>query len=427
MKLNELLHFVQGGEFHMKKKTLSLILASAMVVSLAACGNSNTPADSPAPAPENTPAETTPADNAQESTAENNQEDMSPDNSSEQADAPTDDTVSVEGKIALVTDVGTIDDESFNQATWEGVVAYGDAHKIEYTYYQPTEDSTEERINQIDLAVSEGATVIVLPGYLFGETLSEVQTTYPDVNFIAVDVSEGDMTAPIESNAYACTFSEEQAGYLAGYAAVKEGYTKLGFLGGMAVPAVIRYGYGYVQGVDAAAQEMGVDVEVKYTYGGQFYGDANITAKMESWYSEGTEIVFACGGGIYTSAMEAALGYDGMIIGVDVDQYSVGEGNDYNPVLTSAMKGLTATVEDRLDAYFSGNWDSIGGKVQNLGLADGDYIGLPTEGASWAFSTFTKDEYQKLLDGITDGSIAISNDTENQPTVGEGVTVTYID
>ena len=172
----------------MKKKTLSLILASAMVVSLAACGNSNTPADSPAPAPENTPAETTPADNAQESTAENNQEDMSPDNSSEQADAPTDDTVSVEGKIALVTDVGTIDDESFNQATWEGVVAYGDAHKIEYTYYQPTEDSTEERINQIDLAVSEGATVIVLPGYLFGETLSEVQTTYPDVNFIAVDV-----------------------------------------------------------------------------------------------------------------------------------------------------------------------------------------------------------------------------------------------
>lgn len=266
-----------------------------------------------------------------------------------------------------------------------------------------------------------------MPGYLFGETLSEVQTTYPDVNFIAVDVSEGDMTAPIESNAYACTFSEEQAGYLAGYAAVKEGYTKLGFLGGMAVPAVIRYGYGYVQGVDAAAQEMGVDVEVKYTYGGQFYGDANITAKMESWYSEGTEIVFACGGGIYTSAMEAALGYDGMIIGVDVDQYSVGEGNDYNPVLTSAMKGLTATVEDRLDAYFSGNWDSIGGKVQNLGLADGDYIGLPTEGASWTFSTFTKDEYQKLLDGITDGSIAISNDTENQPTVGEGVTVTYID
>lgn len=366
----------------MKKKMLSLALASVMAVSLTACGGSS-----------NAPA----------------------------ADSTAD------GKIALVTDVGTIDDESFNQATWEGVKQYGDAHSIEYTYYQPTEDSTEERINQIDLAISEGATVVVMPGYLFGETLSEVQKTYPDVNFIALDVSEGDMTAPIESNAYACTFSEEQAGYLAGYAAVKDGYTKLGFLGGMAVPAVIRYGYGYVQGINAAAQELGVEVEVKYTYGGQFYGDANITAKMESWYAEGTEIVFACGGGIYTSAMEAALNYKGMIIGVDVDQHSIGEGNAYNPVLTSAMKGLTATVVDKLDAYFTGNWASIGGQVQNLGLADGDYIGLPTDNASWAFKTFTKDEYQSLLSGIKDGSIAISNNTENEPQVGGGVSVNYID
>lgn len=397
----------------MKKKALSLVLASAMVVSLAACGSSSeTPsADTAAdvPATEAAPAETTPAETAAPET---------------EADA---EVTIAEGKIALVTDVGTIDDESFNQATWEGVQQFGDANGIEYTYYQPTEDSDEERINQIDLAVAEGATVVVLPGYLFGPALSEVQSTYPDVNFIAVDVSEGDMTAPIEANAYACTFSEEQAGYLAGYAAVKEGYTKLGFLGGMAVPAVIRYGYGYIQGIDAAAQELGVEVEVKYTYGGQFYGDANITAKMESWYSEGTEIVFACGGGIYTSALEAALNYDGMIIGVDVDQYSVGEGNDYNPVLTSAMKGLTATVVDKLEGCFTGQWDTFGGQVQNLGLEDGDYLGLPTEGDSWAFETFTQDEYQEILAGIKDGSITISNDTETQPEVSEGVTVSYID
>ncbi|MBQ3164780.1 MAG: BMP family ABC transporter substrate-binding protein [Lachnospiraceae bacterium] len=362
----------------MKKKVLSLMLASAMVMSLVACGSAETPAEE-------------------------------------------------KGKIALVTDVGTIDDESFNQASWEGVVQYGDANGIEYTYYQPIEDSTEERINQIDLAVSEGASVIVLPGYLFGETLSEVQATYPDVRFIALDVSKGDMTAPIEANAYACTFSEEQAGYLAGYAAVKDGYTKLGFLGGMAVPAVIRYGYGYIQGIDAAAQELGVDVEVKYTYGGQFQGDASITAKMDSWYSEGTEIVFACGGGIYTSALEAALNYNGMIIGVDVDQYSVGEGKAYNPVLTSAMKGLTATVVDKLDTFYKGEWDTIGGQIQNLGLADGDYLGLPTDGDSWAFKTYTKDDYNAQLKSIKDGSITISNDTENQPTVSEKTTVNYID
>ena len=399
----------------MKKKVLSLILASAMVVSLAACGSSEAPADT-TPAADSAATETKTEATETETKTET------------ETEAPADTAAAtVEGKIALVTDVGTIDDESFNQATWEGVVQYGDANGIEHTYYQPTEDSTEERINQIDLAVSEGATVIVLPGYLFGETLSEVQTTYPDVKFIAVDVSEGDMSVPIEANAYACTFSEEQAGYLAGYAAVKDGYTKLGFLGGMAVPAVIRYGYGYVQGIDAAAQEMGVDVEVKYTYGGQFYGDANITAKMESWYSEGTEIVFACGGGIYTSAMEAALNYDGMIIGVDVDQYSVGEGNAYNPVLTSAMKGLTSTVVDKLDGYFSGNWDSFGGQIQNLGLADGDYLGLPTDGASWAFKTYTQDEYNAQLASIKDGSIVISNDTENQPTVSDKTTVNYID
>lgn len=397
----------------MKKKALALVLASSMVVSLAACGNSNT-------------AEETPV--SQDASVEAATNDAAETTTTEEATAETATAAAaVEGQIALITDSGDITDESFNQSTWEGVCAFGDANGIEYNYYKPADDTDEERLNSIDLAVAEGATVLVLPGYLFGPALAEAQTTYPDVTFIAVDVSEGDLGTAIESNAYACTFMEEQAGYLAGYAAVKDGYTKLGFLGGMAVPAVIRYGYGYVQGINAAAEEMGVDVEVKYTYGGQFYGDANITAKMESWYDQGTEIVFACGGGIYTSAMEAALNYEGMIIGVDVDQYSIGEGNAYNPVLTSAMKGLQSTVVDKLETYFAGGWASIGGKIDNLGLADGDYIGLPTEGASWAFKTFTTAEYDAVLASIKDGSIAISNDTENAPEVGAHTSVEYID
>lgn len=397
----------------MKKKVLSLVLASSMVVSLAACGSSET-ASEPAATTETATTEAATTAEAETTAAE--------------TEAAESNAISTEGQIiALITDSGDITDESFNQTTWEGVCEFGDANGVEYNYYKPAEDTDEERLNSIDLAVAEGATVIVLPGYLFGPALSEAQETYPDVTFIAVDVSEGDMSVPIAKNAYACTFMEEQAGYLAGYAAVKEGYTKLGFLGGMAVPAVIRYGYGYVQGINAAAEEMGVDVEVNYTYGGQFYGDANITAKMESWYAAGTEIVFACGGGIYTSAMEAALNYEGMIIGVDVDQYSIGEGNAYNPVLTSAMKGLQATVVDKLTAYFNGEWDTVGGKVDNLGLADGDYVGLPTGGESWTFETFTVDEYEATLAGIKDGSITISNDTENAPEVGEHTTVNYID
>ena len=179
-------------------------------------------------------------------------------------------------------------------------------------------------------------------------------------------------------------FHEEQAGYLAGYAAVKEGYTKLGYLGGMAVPAVQRYGYGYIQGINDAAEEMGVDVEIKYTYGGQFFGDATITAKMEGWYSEGTEVVFACGGGIYTSAVEAANKYEGKVIGVDVDQSNI------DPcIITSAMKGLYNATYEALDTYFTGNWDTIGGTLSSLSLTDGDYVGLPTD--TWSMKNFTVD------------------------------------
>lgn len=390
----------------MKKKALSLVLASAMVASLAACGSAEAPATE-APAADTT-ATTEAAKETEAPAAET---------------AAEESTATVEGKIALVTDSGDITDESFNQSTWEGVVAFGDANGIEYNYYKPADDNDEERINAIDLAIQEGATVVVLPGYLFGPALAECQDTYPDVKFIAVDVSAFDLGVDIASNAYACTFMEEQAGYLAGYAAVKDGYTKLGFLGGIAVPAVIRYGYGYVQGVNAAAEDMGVDVEVKYTYGGQFYGDANITAKMESWYEQGTEIVFACGGGIYTSAVEAANNYDGKVIGVDVDQRPI----IGDRCLTSAMKGLQATVVAKLEGLFAGNWDSIGGKIDNLGLADGDFVGLPTSDESWTFATFTKDEYQATLDGIKNGTITIANDTENKPEVGTHTTVEYID
>ena len=283
-------------------------------------------------------------------------------------------------KVALVTDVGTIDDESFNQATWQGVESWCTANGIEYTYYQPTEDSTDARVISITQAISEGANVIVMPGYLFGTTLLEVQDLYPEVYFIAIDVAPGDLTYDYvtyyepAANSTAISFAEEQAGYLAGYATVMDGYTKLGFLGGMAVPAVVRYGYGFIQGADDAAAEMGVDIEINYTYGGQFFGDANITAKMDGWYSAGTEIVFACGGGIYTSAVEAALNYNAMVIGVDVDQNYIGVTGveagtyDFNPFVTSAMKGLQNVTETALDDLQNGDWANYGGQFLKFSL-----------------------------------------------------------
>jgi len=237
----------------MKKKVISLLLTAAMATTMfAGCGSSSE---------ENTTADNnqTAAPAATEAAAEESTEAAAP-------------AVSADGKIAMITD-SDITDESFNQITWETCVAYGDKNGIEYQYYKPAEDTDEERINAIDLAVADGATVIVMPGYLFGPAIAEEQDLYPDVSFIAVDVTEADIVdlsgnaVGISDNVYICSFQEEQAGYLAGYAAVKDGYTSLGFLGGIAVPAVIRYGYGYIQGINDAAEEMGVDVDVKYYYG----------------------------------------------------------------------------------------------------------------------------------------------------------------
>ena len=336
-------------------------------------------------------------------------------------------------KVALTCDTGTIDDESFNQACWTAVSGYmGD----DCQYYIPEADASDEvRETKIRQAVNDGADVIVCVGYLYGASLAWAADQYPDVKFIAVDVTQGDIgTDSIPANCYCITFKEEQAGYLAGYAIAKDGKTKLGFLGGMAVPAVIRYGYGYVQGADAAAQELGTNIDINYFYGGQFYGDANITSRMEGWYSNGTQVVFACGGGIYTSAVEAALKSNGYVIGVDVDQNYIGvngvaDGSfAYNPFITSAMKGLTEAVNTALSDIEAGDWSDIAASNGNFGLEDGDYIGLPTDADSWNFETFTTDEYEEVKGKIKSGEITVDNSSDDatKPTVSEFTTVNYI-
>ena len=376
------------------KKILAMLLALVMVLSLAACGgNEAKPTEAPAANPTEAPAV----------------------QGGEEAPAVEAGLIT---KVALVTDVGTIDDESFNQACWEGVEDWCTANGLEYTYYQPTEDSTDARVLSIAQAIAEGYNTIVLPGYLFGATLTMVMEEYPEVYFIAVDVASGDLTIDYTTfydpaaNTACLTFSEEQAGYLAGYAAVKDGYTKLGFLGGMAVPAVIRYGYGFIQGADAAAAEMNVNIEINYTYGGQFFGSPEITAKMEGWYQAGTEVVFACGGGIYTSALEAAEKNNGKVIGVDVDQSYVSE-----LIVTSAMKQLKNVTMTVLDALHNGEWATFGGKISNFSLAEGEYVGLPTAEESWRLNTFTVEEYETLKGAIIDGSVVVDNNTEALPAV----------
>ncbi len=368
-----------------------------MVFALAACGGGSTASPSPSasqPAPtESAPAETTPA--------------------------------AADFSVAMITDYGDITDQSFNQTTYEACKAYCDANGVPFNYYKPAGDSTAERVAMVEAAADEGYNVIVMPGYAFGETITQVAEEYADVTFIALDVGEGDLgDYTLPSNVYCAVYQEELCGYMAGYAAVKLGYTHLGFLGGMAVPAVVRYGYGFVQGADAAAAGTSADVTVEYVYGNQFFGDADITAYMDNWYQTlGVQAVFACGGGIYASAAEAAAKVDGAkVIGVDVDQAGIIDGAyGAGMTVTSAMKGLAPTVQHMLEEVAAGNFANYGGKIETLGLVSGDdptanYVQIPMETTQWG-DGFTQDDYKALVKAMFDGTVTVSNDITAMPAV----------
>ena len=403
------------------KKFFALLLSLAMVLALVACGQKE-----PTPDDTQTPDDTTPE---------------------------------AEYKIAMITDYGDITDQSFNQTTYEACKAFAEDNSIEFSYFKPAGDNTADRVAMIEKAVNDGFNVIVMPGYAFGGAIVEAAPEFPDVKFIALDVAAGDLleTAVAKageaydytpenwdlnkyvdmSNVYCAVYQEELCGYMAGYAAVKLGYKNLGFLGGMSVPAVVRYGYGFVQGVDAAAADMGLtDVKVNYIYGGQFFGDADITAVMDTWYQGGTEVVFACGGGIYTSAVDAAKKVEGAkVIGVDVDQAGViakYAGVD-GMTVTSAMKGLyPATYDTLTDVIVNGNWDKYVGKIATLGLVSGtdpeaNYVQIPMgDGTQWSDS-FTQDDYKAMVKDMFDGKITVSNNTSSDVSAADFATVITVD
>lgn len=377
------------------KKFLALILALVMALSLVACGEQKQP------------------------------DNQDPDN--------TGDNAEVTYKVAMITDYGDITDQSFNQTTYEACKAFAEANGVDFQYFKPAGDNTADRVAMIESAIDQGYNVIVMPGYAFGAAIAETAPNFSDVKFIALDVSAGDLGEGfvVPANLYCAVYQEELCGYMAGYAAVKLGYKNLGFLGGMAVPAVQRYGYGFVQGVDAAAAELKLtDVKLNYAYGNQFFGDADITAAMDTWYAGGTEVVFACGGGIYTSAVDAAKKVEGAkVIGVDVDQagvianYAAGEGADAATVegykaltVTSAMKGLyPATYDTLTDVIVNGNWEKYSAKIDTLGLVSADdpaanYVQIPMESTQWADGAFTQDDYKALVKAMFDGTLTVSND-----------------
>ena len=364
------------------KKMIALMLAVLMVAALFAGCGSKAPAEAPAEAPaaagfdyEAIPNEMTAADGKYQ--------------------------------IAFVTDVGQLLDKSFNQGTWEGVKRYATENGKAYKYYQPSNGDTAtdaDRYDAMKAAVDNGAEIIVCAGFLQAKALAQAAEAFPEVKFVFID---GWATGI--ANVMSIDFQEEQSGYLDGYAAVKEGYTKLGFTGGGGGenPACCRFGYGYVQGAQAAAAEMGVNVEMKYSweYGSSFGASPELQTMLNGWYTAGTEVIFACGGSMCQSAFAAAGANDGVVIGVDVDQSSQSE-----YVITSATKGLREAVMVACDVFYSGKWDEVGGNCTTLGAAE-DAVGLPT--ATWSMEKFSVEDYNKLFESLKNGSVVVDRDYAN--------------
>lgn len=387
----------------MKKRILALFMAAAMVTGLTACGGGSGTQTTTAAG--GAAAETTAA--AAETTAAQKTASESSDGGYE---------------LALVTDLGTIDDKSFNQGAWEGLTKYAEENGISYKYYQPQEGTTDSYLETIGLAIEGGAKLVVCPGFLFEEPVYLAQDQYPDTKFILLDGEphSGDYSEyKTNDNVMPILFQEDESGFLAGYAAVKEGYTKLGFMGGMAVPAVIRFGYGFIEGADYAATEMGIDgIEVVYTYTGAFAATPEAQSMAASWYQNGTEVVFGCGGAVGNSVMAAAQEKGAKVIGVDVDQSYESE-----TVITSAMKLLSNSVYDGVKAFYDGNFP---GGSTSVFTAANEGIGLPMETSK--FDTFTQADYDAIYAKLAAGEFSlVQPSTDNiDPTVDLTVTATTI-
>lgn len=376
------------------KKFLALALALVMSLSLVACGG-NTTTDT------TQNDDTTDDQTTQEVTADDIEDNMTSEDGTYE--------------VAFVTDVGQLKDKSFNEGTWNGVKLYAYNNGLSYKYYQPAngnEATDDDRYDAMAAAAEAGAKVVVCAGYLQEAALRQAATDYPDTKFVFIDgyaINADGSDTPL-TNVAGIAFQEEQCGYLAGYAVVKDGFTKLGFTGGGGTnPACCRYGYGFVQGANAAAAEMDVQVEMNYSwqYGSSYSASPELQTMCNGWYENGTEVIFACGGSMFQSVAAAASANDGYVVGVDTDQ-----AGDSDTVITSAMKGIGEAAQYAIAKVYDDTWDEIGGLTTTLGAAD-DAVGLPTDEGSWRLETYTVEEYQAELESIKTGENAVDADYNN--------------
>ncbi len=409
------------------KKFLALALALCMVFALAACGTTTTTAatEAPAAATEAPAAATEAPAAATEAPAATAEATAA---AAIDYDAIPDTMTSADGtyELAFVTDVGQLKDKSFNQGTWNGVKGYASENGLSYKYYQPAngdQATDDDRYDAMKAAVDAGAKVVVCAGFMQGTALTKAATEFPDTKWVFIDGwALTDANNNVLTNVAPIAFKEEQCGYFAGYAVVMEGYTKLGFCGGGGGdnPACCRYGYGYVQGANAAAAAKGVQVEVNYSwlYGASFQASPELQTLASSWYENGTEVIFACGGSMFASITAAAAENDGAVVGVDSDQ-----SYDSDTVVTSALKGVGAAASWAIAKFYDGTWDEIGGQGVSLGVND-NAVGLPTD--TWSLKNYTVEDFQTLLESVKSGALVVDNDYANLEQTYSNLTLTIV-
>jgi basic membrane protein A len=314
-------------------------------------------------------------------------------------------------KVGMVTDSGTITDKSFNQGTWEGILLAVNEFGVSEKYLQPTGETTDDYLNEIGNLVDSDHGLIITPGFKFEEAIYIAQDNYPDTKFVLIDGAPHNADYSefrTESNVVSVFFAEHEAGFLAGVAAALESETgKIGFIGGMEIPPVQKFGWGFTAGVAYANANYGTDAHiVDYIYQGTFHevdAGQQIAASM---FDKGVDVIHAAAGGVGVGAINEAktrrtAGENVWIVGVDVDQYEDGKIEDGTSViLTSAMKRIDVAAYDYIEAFLNDTFP--GGETIYLSAKDGG-VGLPAENPNLSEDTVSKTD--EVFTGLGDGSI----------------------
>jgi len=346
-------------------------------------------------------------------------------------------------EIAMVTDGGSVSESSMNQAVWASVSEFAIANEKNYNAYHPVTQEHDDLVDAMMQAVVNGAKVVVCSGKILETALFEVQDLFPDVRFMLIDgeprglestagviannkpadaddTDAADGTAspdvPVEQvkiseNVYCVTFREDQAGYLAGYIAVRDGYTKFGFVSESDSESDMRYGAGFLQGIQDAAREMGMidRINVKFRYsGGNAMMNEHTRSIVEKWYITGTEMVFASGA-TCADVIAAAEAQNGRVICTDNDHATAS-----HLVVTTAMKFVDTPIKEALTSLYNNGmkWNEVhAGKTVQLGVAENG-VGLPTKMSSWRFGNYTVAQYDALAAKMVAGEIALDQETD---------------